>query len=249
MSVYKWLAEHYDEVFQAHLPAIDAARREMLGARLEKAGSACDLCCGTGTTAVHFAQRGMRVYGVDLSPGMCRAAREKVRRARVDVKILRADMRDFLLPEPVDLVTCECDALNHVPEKADLERVLECVGRALKPGGHFFFDVNNGAAFKEAWPRSMFIETPGKVMVTHGGCEGGAERAWVNVEWFIREGRLWRRRREHVEEVCWSAAEMRQALQQAGFGGIRSWDAAPYFGASMLVLPGHRTFWRVQKKG
>lgn len=249
MRAYRWLAEYYDEVFHAHLPAVEAAERELMGAVLERAGSVLDLCCGTGTTAVRFAQRGKRVYGVDLSPGMCRAAKAKARTAQVPVKVIRADMRDFALPEPVDLVTCECDALNHVPEQEDLGSVLECVARALKPGGHFFFDANNSAAFRDVWPRANFVELDGKVMVTHGACEAGEQRAWVDVEWFVREGRLWRRHTERVEEVCWSAAEMRKALKEAGFGRIRSWDAAPYFGASMLVLPGHRTFWLAQKKG
>jgi len=53
-------------------------------------------------------------------------------------------MRTFCLPEPVDLVTCEYNALNHLPQKADLARTVRAVARALRPGGYFYFDVNNG---------------------------------------------------------------------------------------------------------
>ncbi len=51
------------------------------------------------------------------------------------------------MPEPGDLVSCEFDALNHVPRKADLALVAKAVARALRPGGHFCFDVNNRLSF------------------------------------------------------------------------------------------------------
>ena len=104
--------------------------------------TACDLACGTGTTALILARKGINMYAVDLSPLMCRIAREKAGRARLPVRVLRADMRSFRLPESVDLVTCEYDALNHVPRRADLRMVAKAVERVLRPGGHFFFDVN-----------------------------------------------------------------------------------------------------------
>jgi SAM-dependent methyltransferase len=65
---------------------------------------------------------------------------------------MRGDMRNFRLPERGDLVLCEFDALNHVPRKEDLARVANSVSRALRPGGHFFFDVNNRLAFEKFWP-------------------------------------------------------------------------------------------------
>jgi SAM-dependent methyltransferase len=86
--------------------------------------------------------------GVDLSPAMCKLARRKARRAGVPLRVMQADMRNFRLPAPVDLFLCEYDALNHIPRAADLGRVLSCVARALNPGGHFYFDVNNRLAFE-----------------------------------------------------------------------------------------------------
>jgi len=48
-------------------------------------------------------------------------------------------------------------------------------------------------------------------------------RAWSDCEWFLKEGRLWRRHTERVEEVSWTEAEIRRTLAAAGFGGIRIW--------------------------
>jgi SAM-dependent methyltransferase len=48
------------------------------------------------------------------------------------------------------------DVLNHVPEKADLALVAKAVCRALRPGGYFYFDVNNRLAFEKLWPGTMW---------------------------------------------------------------------------------------------
>jgi ubiquinone/menaquinone biosynthesis C-methylase UbiE len=99
-----------------------AAREHVLGRILPRVSSACDLACGVGTTAVELATTGIEVVAVDLSKAMCRITREKARHAGLAIRVLCADMRAFRLPRPVDLVTCEYDALNHVPRKRDLRK-------------------------------------------------------------------------------------------------------------------------------
>jgi len=96
---YDWLARDYDPLFAAYRGPMDEAREKLLGRILPAVESACDLACGTGTTAVGLARRGIRMYGVDLSPVMCRLARAKARKAGVAVRVSRADMLDFRLPD------------------------------------------------------------------------------------------------------------------------------------------------------
>ena len=219
----------------------------MLKDILPKIRTACDLCCGTGTTALELASHCERVYGVDLSPLMCELARKKTRRARHPVRVIQADMRAFRLPEQVDLVTCEYDALNHVPAKEDLSRVARSVARALRPGGYFYFDVNNQPAFQKLWPRRWWMEKRGVVLLMAGGYDADRNRGFTNVEWFVRAGRSWRRFHEYVEEVAWSASEMRRTLREAGFGTVRAWDAAPLMAGNTYIQPGYRTFYLARK--
>jgi len=244
---YRWLAQYYDELFSDFRAPMDAAREHVLGRILPRVETACDLACGTGTTALALARRGIQMYAVDLSPEMCRRARENARRARLPLRVLQADMRSFRLPEPVDLITCEYDALNHIPRQADLRLVARAVARALRPGGYFFFDVNNSAAFKRYWKGDYWMERPGIVAVMRFGHTGEADRAWADVEWFIREGSLWRRRRERVEEVCWSSGEVRRTFEQAGFDQVRAWDGAPFFKNNPLITRACRTVYLVRK--
>jgi SAM-dependent methyltransferase len=157
---YRWLAEYYDRVFTFHQKWSEAARRGILGRILPGVKTACDLACGSGTTALKLAKRGIRTYAVDLSPGMCRVARRRAREAGLGLRISRQDMRSFRLPEQVDLVLCEFDALNHVPRKRDLSRVLKAVAGALTPGGFFFFDVNNRRGFESYWNGARCLEKP-----------------------------------------------------------------------------------------
>jgi SAM-dependent methyltransferase len=244
---YHWLAKYYDRVFTVHHPWAEAARAKVLGPILPQVKSACDLACGTGSTALKFARAGVRMFGVDLSSDMCRITRARAQKARLPVYVLRADMRTFRLPEQVDLVLCEFDAINHVPRKLDFGRVVRAVARALRPGGYFYFDVNNRLGFKSYWKGSMWIEKPGLVLVMNSGNDARHDRAWSDCEWFVREGRFWRRHRERVEEVCWRRTEIERTLRGSGFDRVRAWDAAPFFKTAAFITPGCRTHYLARK--
>lgn len=245
---YRWLAEHFDRVFVGHREFIEAAHRAIVEPILPQVLVACDLACGTGTTALDLAARGIRMYGVDLSPGMCHAARRKARERRLALRVIHADMRDFRLPEPVDLIVCEYDAINHVPRHSDLRRVLLAVARALNPGGRFFFDVNNLAGFDKYWRGTWWVERPGIVLAMRNGHNLNRRKAWCDCEWFVQEGRLWHRYSEGVEEVCWTEAEIGDALTAAGFAQVEIWDTAPFFKGDAITTEGCRSFYLARKR-
>lgn len=247
-SPYRLLATHYDSLLEPVRKPMDRVRRQILKDILKRTEAACDLACGTGTTAVKLAGSGIRMFAVDSSPTMCKLARRKARQQGVRVRVLHADMRSFRLPETVDLVTCEFDAVNHVPRKPDLDRVARAVARALRPGGYFFFDVNNRLAFEKVWPGTWWHERPGLVMVMHGGYDRRREMGWSIAEWFVRKGKCWQRSSERVEEVAWTQAEIRKSLRRAGFGTIRSWDQAPFVQPEWPIKPGYRTVYLARKK-
>jgi hypothetical protein len=106
--------------------------------------------------------------------------------------------------------------------------------------------VNNRASFERIWSNTWFLDKDPVAMVMHGGHRPGSDKAWTDVEWFVRSGSSWKRYHEHVEEVCWSAAEMRRALKHAGFDRVRTWDAARFFNDG-LTRRGNRTFWLAHK--
>jgi SAM-dependent methyltransferase len=244
---YRWLAQYSDRLAALHRPVFAKARQQILGPVLPGMESVCDLGCGTGGTAIEFAKAGYKASAVDLSPTMIRIAKEKAAKAGLEVRFIRADMRKFKLPRPVDLITCEFDALNHVPDKRGLKLVAQSVAKALRPGGYFYFDVNNRAAFENVWPLAWFQDRPGVAVMLHGGHVKGEDRAWTDVEWFVKEGPLYRRHHEHVEEVCWSKQEIRDTLRTAGLKIVGAFDATMFFQNDDLTRPGYRTFYLARK--
>jgi SAM-dependent methyltransferase len=245
---YRWLARYYDQLFKLHDTPLDPARDRCLRRILPNVATACDLACGTGRTALILARGGRKVYAVDLSPDMCRVTREKVKRSGLAVKVLRADMRSFELPDPVDLITCEFDALNHVPRASDLRSVAKSVARALRPGGHFFFDVNNALGFERYWTGNVWLEKPGIVAVMRNGHNRQCTKAWADIEWFIQSpGRSWRRYSERVEEVCWTRETIEATFRRAGFDSIREWDEAPFWKNNPMIKRGCRSVYLARK--
>lgn len=244
---YELLADYYDHFFDRDA-GVRRARNAVFRPLLRTVTSACDLACGTGSLAVELARRGIYTFALDLSPAMCALAQRKAGAANVAVRVVQSDMRTFRLPQTVDLITCEFDALNHVPRKSDLRRVLKRVAQSLSPGGHFAFDVNNRPAFEQVWAHTWFLEKPPVVLVMRGSHTPGKDHAALDLEWFVRTGgrNVWRRHHEHVEEVCWSADEIRTALNHAGLQVVGTWDAAPFF-RDDFTRPGNRTYWLTQK--
>ncbi len=94
-----------------------------------RTGTAVDVACGRGRTAVWLAKRGMDVWGIDISPVAIDLARQHAEQAGVSDRC-RFDVHnlDSGLPpgDPVDLVLC------HLFREADIDNA---VLQRLKPGG------------------------------------------------------------------------------------------------------------------
>ncbi|MBA3782665.1 MAG: class I SAM-dependent methyltransferase [Nocardioides sp.] len=93
------------------------------------AGDAVDAMCGTGRYAEHLAERGHRVRGYDVSPGMLDVARAKVPEAEFDV----ADVTSMPVQDASADVMVNALAINHVE---DLGPAFAEAARILRPGGH-----------------------------------------------------------------------------------------------------------------
>lgn len=99
--------------------------------------SCLDLACGTGILCGILAEAGLDVCGSDISEGMIHIARERYPGIPFEI----ADMTCLHPGRRRDLVTCTGDALNHILEPEDLEKVFRSVRESLMPGGWFVFDI------------------------------------------------------------------------------------------------------------
>ena len=99
-----------------------------------------DVPCGDGRHALELAARGLRVTGVDLSPGQISAARERGAQAGAAVEWRLADMRDLPWSAAFDGACCMGNSFGYI-EPAACEDFLRAVARALRPGARFVLDT------------------------------------------------------------------------------------------------------------
>jgi len=118
--------------------------------------NAMDLACGTGILCGILSEAGIEASGMDFSSGMIDIARASCPQIRYDV----ADMVTYRPETQFDLVTCTGDAINHIPELADVERIFRNVYGYLAPGGYFIFDLLNENEVSDSDPFDMdFTDT------------------------------------------------------------------------------------------
>ena len=100
-------------------------------------GSVLDAGCGTGDTALFFAQRGCRVKGIDFIEEAINRARRKAADRRVTATFLVQDaptLKDWT--ERFDNVIDS--GLFHVFSDEDRRRYVQGLATVLKPGGRLF---------------------------------------------------------------------------------------------------------------
>jgi len=185
-------------------------------------GSMVDLACGTGSLAMVMARDGWQVTGIDASPGMILQARRKAMREQRSVSFLRQDMRTFHTGTRVDLITCMFDSLNHLLTLRDLRRALVAAHRNLRSGGYFVFDLNNERCYLRHWRGDAAMHGRDFAVILESRYDRRRRLGTIDVTVFDREGKGFRRERERVRERYYPRAEVRSALQAAGFKNIRA---------------------------
>lgn len=118
--------------------------------------TAMDLACGTGILCQILDESGICASGMDFSSGMIDIARENSPHIHYDV----ADMITYRPQKQFDLVTCTGDAVNHIADLSDVEKIFGNVYAYLAPGGWFVFDILNENEVSTSEPFEMdFTDT------------------------------------------------------------------------------------------
>lgn len=140
---------YYPEVFGQQL--LEWLRRHEIYPQ-----TSLDLACGTGVLCEILQKSGIQASGMDLSEGMIEIARA----GNLDISYDVADMVTYDPGRQFDLVTCTGDALNHIPDLADVERIFQNVYAFTQEGGYFVFDILNEHEVSTSEPFEMdFSET------------------------------------------------------------------------------------------
>lgn len=114
-----------------------------------------DVCCGIGRHSIPFALKRVAVTGADISARYLREAGLRGRRAGVDARFLRRDIRKLGFRNRFDAAINLYSSFGYFPRACDDARALRSIRRALKPGGLFFIDTFNGTRLEQLlrWQR------------------------------------------------------------------------------------------------
>ena len=135
---------YYPEIFGEQL--LQWLRRNDVKPR-----NSMDLACGTGILCEILHKSGIQASGMDFSAGMIDIARQGSSEIHYDV----ADMITYRPEQQFDLVTCTGDALNHIGDLTDVEKIFRNVYAYTSPGGYFIFDILNENEVSTSEPFEM----------------------------------------------------------------------------------------------
>ena len=139
MTLYDPIARIYDPWSRTVTEDVEFYVEHALAA----GGPVVELAVGTGRVAIPVARAGVRVIGVDSSPGMLAVARAAAEEAGVSelVDLRVGDLRDPPVPERVSLVLCPFRSLLHMETEDEKREALRAAGELLDEGGRYVFDV------------------------------------------------------------------------------------------------------------
>jgi SAM-dependent methyltransferase len=206
-----------------------------------------DLACGTGIPTLLLARRGYRLTGVDRSPEML--ADLEAKRGDLPVATLRADIRDFTVPEPHDAAICLYDSMNYLLTEDDLGRCFGCVRQALVPAGLFVFDMNTEFGLAEHWgTRSTTREVGGVCSVWQNSYDPEARVSTLHLTFWEQPepGNVGQRFEEIHQERAYRVEEVRRCLERAGFNEVHFYQHGSFlpvaqFTTRMMVVARQRT--------
>ncbi len=124
-----------------------------------------DIACGTGPHLIRLADRGYDMSGLDLSARNIEFLRERLDDKGHRGELFVGDMTDFRLPKRVDAAICMQDSQGHLLTNEQLVAHLECVGRAVRPGGLYVFDRYMASSWTDPARRWSWSRRRGKLIV------------------------------------------------------------------------------------
>ena len=191
--------------------------------------TAMDLACGTGILCEILHKNGIQAAGMDLSSGMIDIARQGNPAICYDV----ADMTTYCPDASFDLVTCTGDALNHIENLGDVEKIFRNVYAYTAPGGLFIFDILNENEVSTSEPFEMDFDEHTRVWFQMTRPAENKVNLKIRV---FEDGQQWFE--ENIRETVHDPACICDLLRTCGFEILRCAD-------SLLDDGTHGTTWFV----
>ena len=112
--------------------------------------------CGSGRLVTALARRGYDVTGFDISDAMLEYAQRRLDSAGLRANLQRGRMESFAFAPRFDLAHCLVSTFKYLLDEASARAHLQCVAKALHPGGLYVLgfhlsDYDDLACSRERW--------------------------------------------------------------------------------------------------
>ena len=191
--------------------------------------NAMDLACGTGILCNILHQQGIAAAGMDFSAGMIDIAKA----GNPEISYEVADMITFRPQKQFDLVTCTGDAVNHIGDMENVEKIFHNVFAYTSPGGFFVFDILNEHEVSTSEPFEMDFSDTTRVWFQM--TRPGEKQVNLKIRVFEDGARSFE---ENIRETIHDPAAVCALLQKCGFRVEACADR-------LLPDAGHGTTWFV----
>jgi SAM-dependent methyltransferase len=140
-SSYDRIAEEYTSRIAGELEhkPLDRMLLDEFAARVKGAGRVCELGCGPGHVARYLHDRGVDIFGIDLSPGMI----EQARKLNPSIEFQQGNMLALDVEDGAWAAIVTFYSIVHIP-KTDILPAFREMFRALKAGGLLFLAFHIG---------------------------------------------------------------------------------------------------------
>ncbi|MCO0832632.1 class I SAM-dependent methyltransferase [Fructobacillus sp. W13] len=220
---YQTFASLYDELFDGEL-YVDWADYVQ---EKTPAGKILDLGGGAGRLAVLLAQAGYQVDCLDLSAPMLELAQKHAEEAKVDVRLLQADIREFSdWEEKYPTIVSFADTFNYLPTVEEFKAGLAQAYAHLEDGGTFLFDVITPKMVKESYDNFCYNndDDPDKIFMwtAYPSEEENDYSVDHDLKFFLYQEDIdaFKMVREVHHELTYDRDFYEAALKEAGFENI-----------------------------
>ena len=108
-----------------------------------------DMGCGLGRHTILLARQGFSVVASDVSSRALEATAQKLKAAKLDGQVVRADMKSIPFSDEYFDAILAIGVMEH-DTRAGIEKTISEIFRSLRPGGH---DAHGLSAAQESAPQ------------------------------------------------------------------------------------------------
>ncbi len=182
-----------------------------------------DLGAGPGRFALAMAEQGAAVTALDISPSLIKQGRLRAEAAGLSIEWVQQDMREHQQQDQYDLITSLWTSFGYFDARGDDQRLLErCLGN-LRPGGQLLIDTTGKEyVCRHIQPVHLTEYDDGRILIERPMLTDRMRR--YENEWLLIDGD--RVDRAHWHHNLYTADELAQRVEQAGFADVQVYGSA-----------------------